>query len=96
MAKGNVTRKANKVNELLTTCDNVDSIKNIANELDEVLKQFQDTHEAYQSLLKEEQDISESNVYFNTVSDLVTENKLKIDSCFEQPARQLGHECRQI
>ena len=96
IAKGNVTRKANKVNELLTACDNVDSIKSIANELDEVLKQFQDTHEAYHSLLKEEQDISESNVYFNTVSELVTEHKLNIESWLEQPARQIVHECSQI
>jgi uncharacterized protein YyaL (SSP411 family) len=44
IAKGNVTRKANKVNEILTSCDNAESVKEIAAELDGVLKQFINVH----------------------------------------------------
>ena len=43
-AKANVMRKANKANELLTDCDNVESIKEIAKELDDVLKNFEYAH----------------------------------------------------
>ena len=37
IAKGNITRKPNKVNELLTTCDNSEFVT--PNEQDDVLKQ---------------------------------------------------------
>ena len=92
IAKGNVTRKANKVNELLTTCDNTESVTKIASELDAVLKQFQDTHEAYHNMLKEEQEINESTLYFDSVNELVTEHKAKINSWLQQPPSQLGQE----
>ncbi len=45
IAKGNVTRKANKVNEILASCDNADSVQESAKELDEVLKQFEAAHD---------------------------------------------------
>ena len=92
IAKGNVTRKANKVNELLTTCDNTESVTKIASELDDVLKQFKDTHEAYHNMLKEEQEINESTLYFDSVNELVTEHKAKINSWLQQPPSQLGQE----
>ena len=89
IAKGNVTRKANKVNELLTACDNAESVTKIANELDDVLKQFQNTHEAYHSVLKEEQDINNSNLYFDSVNELVLEHKAKINSWLQQPSSEI-------
>ncbi|XP_028407167.1 uncharacterized protein LOC114529553 [Dendronephthya gigantea] len=92
IAKGNVTRKANKVNEILTSCDNVDSVKEIAKELDEVLKHFEVAHEAYHNLLKEEHEVEESKLYFNSVNELVSEHRTKIQSWLEQPAIQLGQE----
>jgi hypothetical protein len=88
IAKRNVTRKANKVNEILTSCHNAESVKEIAAELDEVLKQFIDAHEAYHSLLKDEHDINESILYFKSVSELVSERQSKIKSWLEQPASQ--------
>ena len=84
-AKGNVTRKANKLNELLTAGGKVDKIKKIANELDEVSKQFQMAHEAYHHLLKDEKLIKDSTVYFNSVNELVSELKIKIQLWLEQP-----------
>ena len=83
-AKGNVT----KLNELLTACDNVDAIKEIANYLDEVSIQFQSAHEAYHSLLKEEQGLTYSTVYFNSVDELVSELKTKTKLWLKQPATQ--------
>ena len=90
IAKGNVTKKANKINELLTACDNTESVTKIANELDDVLKQFQDTHKAYHNMLKEEQEINESTLYFDSVNKLVMEHKAKINSWLQQPPSQLG------
>ena len=40
VAKGDVTTKANKVNKILTACDDAKSVAKIANELDDVLKQL--------------------------------------------------------
>ena len=92
IAKGIVTRKANKVNEILASCDKADSVQEITKELDEVIEQFEATHEAYHSLFKEEHDVKESNLYFDSVSELVSEHQLKIKSCLEQPASQNGQE----
>ena len=44
IAKGMVTRKANKLNELLTAGENANAIKEIVNDLDGVSKQFQNAH----------------------------------------------------
>ena len=44
ITKGMVTRKANKLNELLTAGENANAIKEIVNDLDGVSKQFQNAH----------------------------------------------------
>ena len=84
-AKANVTKKANKVNELLTDCNNVESIKEIAKELDNVLQHFENAHIDYHNLLKDEQDIKDSTCYFNSVNELVSEIKSKILSRLDEP-----------
>ena len=85
VAKGIVTRKANKLNELLTAGENTDAIKEIANDLDAVSEQFQNAHEAYHQLLKDEQALTESTVYFNTVNELVSELRVKTEGWLKQP-----------
>ena len=85
VAKGIVTRKANKLNELLTAGENTDAIKEIANDLDAVSEQFQNAHEAYHQLLKDEQALTESTVYFNTVSEFVSELRVKTEGWLKQP-----------
>ena len=67
VAKGIVTIKANKLNEMLTGGENTNAIKEAANDLDGVSKQFQNGHEAYHNLLKDAQALTESTVYCNTV-----------------------------
>ena len=84
-AKANVTKKANKANELLTDCNNVESIKEIAKELDDVLQRFENAHKNYHNLLKDEQDINDSIFYFDSVNELVSEIKSKILSRLEEP-----------
>ena len=78
VAKGMVTRKANKLNELLTAGENTNTIKKNPNDLDGVSKQFQNVLEAYHNLLKDEQALTESTVYSNTVNELVSELRVKI------------------
>ena len=85
VAKGIVTRKANKLNELLTAGENTDAIKEIANDLDAVSEQFQNAHEAYHKLLKDEQALTDSTVYFNTVNELVSELIVKTEGWLKQP-----------
>ena len=43
-------------------------------------------------MLKEEQEINESTLYFDSVNELVTEHKAKINSWLQQPPSQLGQE----
>ena len=64
VAKGIVTRKANKLNELLTAGENTNAIKEIANDLDAVSKQFQNAHEAYHNLLKKRASFNRVNRLF--------------------------------
>ena len=86
IAKGMVTRKANKLNELLTAGENANAIKEIVNDLDGVSKQFQNAHEEYHKLLKDEQALTESTVYCNTVNELVSELRVKTETWLQQPA----------
>ena len=86
VAKGIVTIRANKLNELLTAGENTNAIKEIANDLDGVSKQFQNAHEAYHNLLKDEQALTESTVYSNTVNELVSELRVKTEAWLQQPA----------
>ena len=97
VAKGIVTRKANKLNELLTAAgENTNAIKEIANDLDGVSKQFQNAHEAYHSLLKDEQALTESTVYSNTVSELVSELRVKTEAWLQQPAPPLQEDQNEV
>ena len=89
VAKGIVTRKANKLNELLTAGENTNAIKETAKDLDGVSKQFQNAHEAYHNLLKDEQALTESTVCCNTVNELVSELRVKTEACLQQPAPPL-------
>ena len=75
IGKGMVTRKANKLNELLTAGENANAIKEMVNDLDGVSKQFQNAHEEYRKLLKDEQALTESTVYCNTVNETCLNQK---------------------
>ena len=72
-AKGNVTRKANRLNELIISFSNVDLVKNASDELHGVWTQFELVHYDYHRLIKDEQEIKESKVYHETVEELVSE-----------------------
>ena len=96
VAKGIVTRKANKLNELLTASENTNAIKEIANDLDGVSKQFQNAHEAYHNLLKDEQALTESTVYSSTVNELVSELRVKTEAWLQQPGPPLQEDENEV
>ena len=64
-AKGLVTRKRNEINELLSSpMPHIDELKKRAQDLETVMEKFQISHENYHQNLKDEEDIEESNEYF--------------------------------
>ena len=65
MAKGLVTRKRNEINELLSTpMPHIDELKKRAHDLETVMEKFHISHENYHQNLKDDEDIEESNEYF--------------------------------
>ena len=73
----------------MTAGESSDAIKEIASDLDEVSKRFQDAHEAYHTLLKDERALTESTVCFNAVNELVSELRIKTEAWLQQPASSL-------
>ena len=71
-AKGNVTRKANKLNELLTAREHYNTVREVAKELKDTFKEFQIAHEVYHNQIEEESDKEESSRYFIEVLELVS------------------------
>ena len=55
-AKTHVSEMVNKLTELMTAYENIDTLKDMRRELRDVLKEFQIAHEAYHSLIKTKSD----------------------------------------
>ena len=51
-AKTNVTRKVNRLNELLSARESADAIQRVKTELNEVLEEFKIAHEAYHGQIR--------------------------------------------
>ena len=62
-AKTNMTRKVNRLNELLSAHESADAIQRVQIELNEVLEEFKNAHEAYHSQIKTEKERQESQRY---------------------------------
>ena len=64
-AKGLVTRKRNEINELLSTSmPNIDELNKRAQDLETVTEKFRIARANYHENLQDEEDIEESNEYF--------------------------------
>jgi len=59
-AETHVSEMVNKLTELMTACENIDTLKDVRRELRGVLKEFQITHEAYHRLIKTKREQEES------------------------------------
>lgn len=59
-AEAHVSEKVNKLNKLMTACENIDALKDVQKELKGVLREFQIAHKAYHSLIKSEREQQES------------------------------------
>ena len=60
-----MTRKRNEINELLSTpMPHIDELKKRAQDLETVMEKFQIAHENYHQNLKDDEDVEESNEYF--------------------------------
>ena len=80
-----MSEKVNKLTELMTTCENIDALKDVQGELKKVLKEFQIPHKAYHRLIKTESEQEESKRYYNSVLETVSELELEISSWINQP-----------
>ena len=72
-AKTNVTRKVNRLNELLSARESADAIQRVQIELNEVLEEFKIAHEAYHSQIKTERERQDSEKYYNSLVELASE-----------------------
>ena len=83
IAKGSVTRKANKLTELIEAEGNPTLVKVISNELRHSFKEFQTAHEAYDGKLEAQVEKEESARYHNAVLDLVSNLETKTKKMLE-------------
>eukprot|EP00794_Sanderia_malayensis_P013184 gene13184-14532_t len=82
-AKGSVTRKANKLTELIETEGNPTLVRVISKELRHSFKEFQTAHEAYDSKLEAQDEKEESARYHNAVLELVSNLETQTDKWLE-------------
>ena len=87
-AKTNVTRKVNRLNELLSARESADAIQRVQTELNEVLEEFKIAHEAYHSQIKTEGERQESEKYYDSLVELASELEREISSWIMQPDAQ--------
>ncbi len=84
LARAHVTRKINRIRELMNNPDNLSTVKDLLNELPNVLYEFQTAHKAYHSHTYDENELHESEQYCNDVKLPVTELEHEIDSLVKQ------------
>jgi len=87
-AKTNVTRKVNRLNELLSARESADAIQRVQIELNEVLEEFKIAHEAYHSQIKTVRERQESEKYYDSLVELASELEREISSWIMQPDAQ--------
>ena len=87
-AKTNVTRKVNRLNELLSARESAEAIQTVQTELNEVLEEFKITHKAYYSQIKTERERQESERYYDSLIELAWELEREISSWIMQPDAQ--------
>ena len=73
-AETNVSEKVNKLTDLMSACENIDTLKEVRSKLKHVLEEFQAAHEAYHKLIKTGKEQEESLHYYNSVLETVSEN----------------------
>ena len=87
-AKTNVTRKVNRLIELLSARESADAIQRVQTELNEVLEEFKIAHEAYHNQIKTERERQESERYYHSLVELASELEREISSWIAQPDAQ--------
>ena len=91
-AKGLVTRKRNEINELLSTpMPHIDELKKRTQDLATVMEKFQISHENYHQNLKDEEDIEESNEYFEAEQTRVNYLMERITNVIEHRSSIVPH-----
>ena len=79
-AKASITRKINRLTELMLSNKNAGVVKEISNDLEGVLNEFMTAHEAYNDQLTCKDELEQSASYREGVFEQVRAIKTKIDS----------------
>ena len=94
-AKANVTRKINKIRELMGNHENLTAVKDLLSELHEVLQDFRVVHKAYHSKIESgENDLRESDEYCLSVEQSARELEQQIDSWLRDVQHDLERSIR--
>ena len=90
-AKAIVTKRIREIMDLMTDENNFELVKERMAELNEAFRDFQTLHDAFHSVLKDEEAIEESSMYFNLVSQQVQqlEENLELWSAGIEASRSL-------
>ncbi|CAB3997294.1 PREDICTED: uncharacterized protein LOC107342904, partial [Paramuricea clavata] len=84
LARAHVTKKINRIRGLMNNPDNLSTIKDLLNELPNVLYEFQRAHNAYHSQICDENELHGSEQYGKAVELSVKELEHEIDSLVKQ------------
>ena len=79
-AKSKITRKVNRIRELMNSHENLTVVKDLLSELNDFLQEFRVIHESYHSKLDLENDLRESDEYCLSVELSVKDLEQQIDS----------------
>ena len=71
--KGILTRVQNEIKELMTNSSNYNIVKDRIEEFKQFVQEFKEAHAAYHSLLRDENEIKESNEYYDAAVLLGTD-----------------------
>ncbi|CAB3978772.1 Hypothetical predicted protein [Paramuricea clavata] len=84
LARAHVTKKINRIRGLMNNPDNLSTIKDLLNELPNVLYVFQRAHNAYHSQICDENELHDSEQYGKAVELSVKELEHEMDSLVKQ------------
>ena len=83
-AKRALTKKHNEIKQLIQNPNNASEISQKMLHLETAIEKFSNAHKLLHQNLHDEDDIQESNDYFNTEMDRITDLKQNVNECNER------------
>ena len=86
-AKANVTRKINRLNEFMSSNENIHAVEQLVIELNLVLDEFQLAHNEYQRKLVNDEENASSSNYCEAVLEEATKHKARVNQWLSEQRR---------